>query len=97
MPPDVPRLFFGAGDVARTCADPAARPPGRHAAPHVFLCLALYMIANFVVEILQHATPHDFAHDWASPGLRIPAMARTSFSHLVVSTRNCLRPFAVSR
>ena len=39
------------------------------------------------------------AHDLPSPpaGRRIPAMARASLSHLVVSTANCLRPLGVRR
>ena len=57
----------------------------------------LDVVANVLIESLEHAlaSPHDLPS--CAAGRRIRAIAPASLSHLLVSIANCLRPLGVSR
>ena len=95
--PDLPGLFLDARHVAELAHSRIPRFFGRHAAVDVVLRLPLDMVANVLVEIVEHTLAA--AHGWpsCSVGRRIRAMAPASLSHLRVSTVSCLRPLDVSR
>ena len=87
--PDRPRVFFHARNVAEFAERRVARLLGRYAALDVVARLPLDMVANVVVETVQHAAHHaPWFHELASSpaGFRMRAMARASFSHFAVST-----------
>ena len=69
----------------------------RHPAIEILPRLHFDVLAEIALNAFSHAPSE--AHDCPScpAGRRIPAMARASFSHLVVSMVSCRLPFAVSR
>ncbi len=69
----------------------------RHAAFDVVLRLPCNVVADILVEFLQHAfaAAHDLPPCFA--GRRIRAIAPASLSHLPVSSVSCRRPLAVRR
>src|SRR5579862_1566468 len=99
--PHLACLFLDARHVAELAQGRTARFLGRHPASDVVLSLLLDVVANVLVEILEHALAaiHDLLF-WSAAclaGRRIRAIAPASLSHLLVSATSCRLPFAVRR
>src|SRR6202171_3513246 len=95
--PRLTRLFLYPRHIAELPQSRIARFLRRHPALDVVLRLALDMIANVLVELLQYpiATHHDSPPCFA--GRRIREMAPANLSHLLVSSTSCRRPLRVNR
>src|SRR5580693_531727 len=94
--PDRAGLLLDQTDVAELAQGGRPGIGWRHAPLNVLFRLLLKVIADVVVEIRERA-PAARHTDPSRAGLRTLPMARTSFSHRVVSTWSCRRPLAVSR
>src|SRR6266581_233052 len=93
--PHLSRIFLDASHVSELAQSRITCFLRRHAATNILLCRHLDVVADLLVEILQHA----FAppHNWrSSVGRRIRAIAPASLSHLLVSSASCRQPFSVS-
>src|SRR2546426_7223418 len=95
--PNLSRLLFDARHVAELSHRRIARFLPRHAALDVVLRLPFNVVADILVEFLQHAlaAAHDFPPCFA--GRRIRAIAPANLSHLPVSSVSWRRPLAVRR
>jgi hypothetical protein len=65
-------------------------------ATQIFLRPLRDVLANVIVEILEHALAAIHASPY-SAGRRTRAIAFANLSHLLVSSVSCRRPFAVNR
>ena len=96
MAPHRAGLLLDQPDVAELAQRGRPGVGWRHPALNVLLRLAFQVLADVLVEIRKRA-PAACHTEPSLAGFRTLAMARASFSHRVVSTWSCLRPFVVSR
>src|SRR5258708_30904396 len=95
--PDRPRSLLHESNIAELQQGLTTRLFGRQSAIEVVARFALDVVADVMVERLQHppAARHDVIP--ARRGRRIRPTAAASVSHLLVSISGCFRPFAVNR
>ena len=94
--PNLARLFLDPRHVAKLAHRRIMRFFWRHPALDVVLRFPRDVLANILVQFLQHALAPPHHSPSCSLGRRIRAIAPASLSHLRVSSVSCRRPFGVS-
>src|SRR5580700_5548921 len=90
--PHGPRLFLHQRHVTELSHSRETRFLRRHTTPDVVLCFSLDVIANVLVEFLQHAFTQPHCWPSCSLGRRYARIAPASLPRLWVSTAICRRP-----
>src|SRR5215470_10911818 len=95
--PDLACVFFYPSHIAELAQSRMTRCLRRHSPRDVILGLTFDVVANVLIQVLEHAPAKSHYRLSCSAGRRIRAIAPASLFHLLVSTANCRRPLAVRR